>query len=150
MKRKEKKQKPEFVDDGRTIANMDYENITGYKSKEERQKHEELRSLNLSNSVSVAVYERSTASFSRQYKAYYIDRENGLVGLHVYDWSGKFNGYVLLHFNGYELKEVCALALTSNAPDLTRATIVDGWLYVLSPHDNMAVWQLSAQEAPAA
>ncbi len=100
--------------------------------------------------VSVAVYERSTASFSRQYKAYYIDRENGLVGLHVYDWSGKFNSYVLLHFNGYELKEVCALALTSNAPDLTRATIVDGWLYVLSPHDNMAVWQLSAQEAPAA
>ena len=30
MKRKEKKQKPEFVDDGRTIADMDYENITGY------------------------------------------------------------------------------------------------------------------------
>ena len=56
MKRKEKKQKPEFVDDGRTIANMDYENITGYKSKEERQKHEELRSLNLSKKERRAIY----------------------------------------------------------------------------------------------
>ena len=61
MKRKEKKQKPEFVDDGRTIANMDYENITGYKSKEERQKHEELRSLNLSKKERRALYKASVS-----------------------------------------------------------------------------------------
>ena len=63
MKRKEKKQKPEFVDDGRTFANMDYENITGYKSKEERQKHEELRSLNLSKKERRALYKASMAQF---------------------------------------------------------------------------------------
>lgn len=63
MKRKEKKQKPEFVDDGRTIADMDYENITGYKSKEERKKHEELRSLNLSKKERRAIYKASMAQF---------------------------------------------------------------------------------------
>lgn len=63
MRHKEKKQKPEFVDDGRTIANMDYENITGYKSAEERKKHEELRSLNLSKRERKALYKASMAQF---------------------------------------------------------------------------------------
>lgn len=63
MKRKEKRQKTEFVDDGRTIANMDYENITGYKSKEERKKHEELRSLNLNKKERRAIYKASMAQF---------------------------------------------------------------------------------------
>ena len=57
VKNKQKRQKPVFVDDGRTIADMDCEAITGYKSKEERKRHEELRSLNLSNSAAIAVYE---------------------------------------------------------------------------------------------
>ncbi len=56
MNNKEKKQKTEFVDDGRTIANMDYECITGYKSKEQRKKHEEIRSLNLSKKERRAIY----------------------------------------------------------------------------------------------
>lgn len=56
MKNKEKKQKPEFVDDGRTIADMDFEHITGYKSKEQRKKHEEIRSLNLTRKERRAIY----------------------------------------------------------------------------------------------
>ena len=56
MKNKQKRQKPVFVDDGRTIADMDCEAITGYKSKEERKRHEELRSLNLSKKERRAIY----------------------------------------------------------------------------------------------
>lgn len=56
MKNKEKKEKPVFVDDGRTIANMDYEHITGYKSKEQRKNHEEIRKLNLTKKERRAIY----------------------------------------------------------------------------------------------
>ena len=56
MKSKEKKQKPVFVDDGRTIADMDCEVITGYKSKEARKNHEEIRSLNLTKKERKAIY----------------------------------------------------------------------------------------------
>lgn len=53
-----KKKKEKFVDDGRTIADMDYEHITGYKSKSERKKHNEIRSLNLSKQERRAIYKR--------------------------------------------------------------------------------------------
>ena len=56
MKNKEKKQKPVFVDDGRTIADMDFENITGYQSKEQRKKHEDIRALNLTKQERRAIY----------------------------------------------------------------------------------------------
>lgn len=81
--------------------------------------------------VSVAVYE-ADADFSEDYKAYYIDRENGLVGLHVYDYSEGINEYLLLRFDGYNLVPVVEIELTSSNCDTTRATIVDGWLYVLT------------------
>ena len=81
--------------------------------------------------VSAAVYE-ADADFSEDYKAYYIDRENGLVGLHVYDYSEGINEYLLLRFDGYNLVPVVEIELTSSNCDTTRATIVDGWLYVLT------------------
>ncbi len=45
MKDKQKKRRPEFEDDGRTIANMEY--FSGYNSPEEKQKHKEFADLNL-------------------------------------------------------------------------------------------------------
>ena len=56
MKSKEKKEKPVFVDDGHTIASMDCEVITGYKSDEQRKNHEEIRKLNLSKKERRAIY----------------------------------------------------------------------------------------------
>ena len=79
----------------------------------------------------MAVYE-ADADFSEDYKAYYIDRENGLVGLHIYDYSEGINEYLLLRFDGYNLVPVAEIALTSSNCDTTRAAIVDGWLYVLT------------------
>ena len=80
--------------------------------------------------VSVATYE-TNADYSQDYKAYLIDRENGLIGLHVYDFI-EGSKYLLLHFDGYTLTPVAEIALTSSNCDTTRATIVDGWLYVLT------------------
>lgn len=81
---------------------------------------------------SVAVYERD-ADFSESYKAYLIDRENGFLGLHLYDWrqGGAGDVYVLLHFDGYALSPVLELAIGRGNPDFTRACIAEDWLYVV-------------------
>ena len=69
--------------------------------------------------------------FSRQYKAYYIGREEGLVGLHV---NGDDNRYLLLHFDGYNISPILEVPLGSNEHryDDTRATVIDGCLYVFT------------------
>lgn len=80
---------------------------------------------------SLDAYEVKDASFASEYKAYLIDRENALVGLHVSPYNGE-NYYLLLHFDGYELVELAKVKLASDLPDLTRATVADGWLYVFT------------------
>lgn len=77
-------------------------------------------------------YEAENASFASEYKAYLIDRENALVGMHVVNWIDGSNTYVLLHFDGYELVELAKVKLASDLPDLTRAAVIDGWLYVFT------------------
>ena len=81
---------------------------------------------------SLDAYEVKDASFASEYKAYLIDRENALVGMHVVNWIDGSNTYVLLHFDGYELVELAKVKLASDLPDLTRATVADGWLYVFT------------------
>ena len=54
MKNKEKKQKPVFVDDGRTIADMD--GVGNYQTKEQRKKREEIRALHLTKKEERAIY----------------------------------------------------------------------------------------------
>lgn len=78
----------------------------------------------------VTAYERN-ADFSEDYKAYFIDREKALIGLHVYDYR-EGSRYLLLHFDGYELSPVLDLPLENDNTDTTRATLVDGWLYVIT------------------
>lgn len=80
---------------------------------------------------SLDAYEVKDASFASEYKAYLIDRENALVGLHVSPYNGE-NYYLLLHFDGYELVELAKTSLASYLPDLTRAAIADGWLYIFT------------------
>ena len=80
---------------------------------------------------SLDAYEVKDASFASEYKAYLIDRENALVGLHVSPFNGE-NYYLLLHFDGYELVELAKTSLASYLPDLTRAEIADGWLYIFT------------------
>ena len=80
---------------------------------------------------SLDAYEAKDASFASEYKAYLIDRENALVGLHVSPYNGE-NYYLLLRFDGYELVELAKVKLASDLPDLTRAAVVDGWLYIFT------------------
>ena len=81
---------------------------------------------------SLDAYEAENASFASEYKAYLIDRENALVGMHVVNWIDGSNTYVLLHFDGYELVELAKVKLASDLPDLTRAAVIDGWLYIFT------------------
>ena len=79
----------------------------------------------------VAAYERP-AFFSEEYKSYLIDRENGLLGLHLCDFAGWEDVYVLLRFDGSGITPVLELALEGRGfPDSTRACIAEGWLYVV-------------------
>ena len=81
--------------------------------------------------ISVAVYERD-ARFSEDYKAYLIDRERGLLGLHLCDFAGWEDVYVLLRFEGGGIAPVLELAMEGRGfPDRTRACIAEGWLYVV-------------------
>jgi len=88
---------------------------------------------------SVCVYERD-CSFSEDYKSYLIDREKDMVGLMVADWRNSRNVYILLQFDGYELREVICRQFAGNT-STTRGVIIDGYLYLIG-HD-FAVEKLS-------
>lgn len=53
---KKREKKEEFVDDGRVIADMDTELITGYKSKKHRELERELKETDLTRQERWAIY----------------------------------------------------------------------------------------------
>jgi len=68
-----------------------------------------------------------SVEFSEDYKSYFIDRENGYIGLGVYDASGD-GQYLLLSFDGYKLHlEKNLLLIGDNAKK--RGVVIDGYLY---------------------
>jgi uncharacterized secreted protein with C-terminal beta-propeller domain len=84
--------------------------------------------------VSVTAYERYV-DFARDYKAYFIDRKNQLIGLGVTDWMSYGHGdekdrYVVLHFDGFELHEMLNIEI-GNHHSRCRATLIDGYMYIL-------------------
>jgi hypothetical protein len=74
---------------------------------------------------SVCAYIPGIQGFANEYKAYYIDRENRLFGIPTE------KGYVLLHFNGYDLFVVTELPLRGDWNDV-RGVVIDKCLYVFS------------------
>ena len=56
LKKKEKKKKEKFEDDGRVIADMDFEHITGYRSKKHRENRQAIKEANLSRKERWAIY----------------------------------------------------------------------------------------------
>lgn len=78
-------------------------------------------------------YTLDNAEYSRDYKAYYIDRENQLLGLGISKWDkveGEWSGYILLHFDGYELVELLNVKLPGNN-EWKRGVYIDGFMYML-------------------
>ncbi len=75
---------------------------------------------------SVCLFEKN-GWFSEDYKSYYIDRENGLVGLAV------DNVYYLLQFDGYGLNVVLEKEMVKgyHSPSTVRATLIGEYFYVI-------------------
>lgn len=79
----------------------------------------------------VTIYELN-AEFSENYKSYFIDRERGLLGLGIYDYSKDKEEYLLLQFDGYKLNCILRTELSDDGIDLAavRATLIDGYMYI--------------------
>ena len=82
--------------------------------------------------VSVDAFTMGNVTFSESYKSYYIDRENGLIGIGIeqyrndrYEYS---DGYIVLHFDGYSIEKVAYLAVDGNE-EMKRGCYIDGWFY---------------------
>ena len=87
---------------------------------------------------SVCSYELENVSYSTEYKSYYIDRENQLIGLGIYDYNNYQNtrstGYILLHFDNQKLNELLNLAL-NGSPDNMRGVYIDGYMYMFGQNE---------------
>lgn len=73
-------------------------------------------------------YERN-CGFADDYKAYYIDRENGFIGLGIQDYETHNERYLLLFFDGYNLIPVLDEEF-EGVPAFQRCVYVDGYLYM--------------------
>lgn len=74
-------------------------------------------------------------SYSTEYKSYYIDRENSIIGLAVQDWNDGNFYYLLLHYDGYQFRLLQKVPVSIGYFSTVRSVIVDGWLYLLTDMD---------------
>ena len=63
MSPKKERKKEKFEDDGRVIASMDYEHITGYKSRRHRENRQALKEARLSRKERWAIYKAALAQY---------------------------------------------------------------------------------------
>ncbi len=78
---------------------------------------------------SVCKYEMN-AIWSELYKAYYINREMGFIGFGIYSYEhSERDRYILLYFDGYELRELVNVEL-SGGTYYPRGVYIDGYLYM--------------------
>ncbi len=78
------------------------------------------------------MYQRH-CGFSADYKSYYIDRENRLIGLGLDDYNDSTSRYLLLFFDGYELIPILDVEL-NGINDYKRAVYIDNYLYTFGDH----------------
>jgi uncharacterized secreted protein with C-terminal beta-propeller domain len=87
---------------------------------------------------SVCSYEKSSTEYSTEYKSYYVDRQNQLVGIGIKDNSkykdNEASRYILLHFDGYELLELVNTPL-AGTPNNMRGVYIDGYMYMFGEYD---------------
>ena len=69
--------------------------------------------------------------YPSEYKAYYINRDESLIGMSVLGYSGELR-YILLYFNGYEIIEIASVPLYVKIDEnLVRGVCIGDHLYVL-------------------
>ena len=85
---------------------------------------------------SVCSYEVK-GQFSEDYKSYYINRDEGFVGLCVFEFNegsqSYLNTYRLLKFDGYGFREEITQVMVNHGsdPSLVRATKVEEYFYMI-------------------
>ena len=90
---------------------------------------------------SVCSYELENADYSTNYKSYYVDRQNQLIGVGIvdnnYSDTAKYSEttrYILLHFDGYELVELVNVNLLGD-PANQRGVYINGYMYMFGNRD---------------
>ena len=89
---------------------------------------------------SVCSYELKNTEYSTEYKSYYVDRQNQLIGIGILDYSlhnsgsCEFERYIVLYFDGYELVELVNVALNGNPANM-RGVYIDGYMYMFGEDD---------------
>ena len=85
---------------------------------------------------SVCSYEMSNTSYSTDYKSYYVDRQNQLVGIGITDNSyyNQSSRYIMLHFDGYELVKIVNVPLEGEPANM-RGVYIDGYMYMFGQND---------------
>lgn len=79
---------------------------------------------------SVCQYEMKNVSYASEYKSYFIDRENRLLGLGVTKYRQSEDArYILLFFDGYSLHELINLPLEGNDAE-KRAVLIEDHFYM--------------------
>ena len=81
------------------------------------------------NVVGFCKYLLENVSYSQNYKSYYIDRENQLIGLGITNHNYGMERYILLHFDGYNLVELVNTKLSGDN-ELKRGVYIDGFMYL--------------------
>ena len=90
--------------------------------------------------ISVDAFELE-AFFAEEYKAYFIDRENQLIGLAIVNYETEYlhykteylYQYILLHFDGYRLTCLhTTFLMDAFAPKDVRGLVIDDYLYVFA------------------
>jgi uncharacterized secreted protein with C-terminal beta-propeller domain len=82
---------------------------------------------------SVAAYEIANADYSDKYKSYYINREKGIIGLGINDYSraesSEISRYIVVSFDGYDLVELLNVALRGENFE-KRGVLIEDIMYV--------------------
>lgn len=87
--------------------------------------------------VGFCKYELQGADYSTEYKSYYIDRENQLIGLGVNLYNStepQRQRYIVLYFDGYNLVEVANVPL-KGVSEFQRGVFIDDYMYMFGEND---------------
>ena len=79
--------------------------------------------------ICVCEYVLEDVQFSDDYKAYFIDRENKLIGLGVQYGNG--GNYLILSFDGNELTASPFVKEIIHSVNIQRAVLIDEYLFIL-------------------
>lgn len=97
--------------------------------------------------IPLCSYELEGTYYSLDYKSYYVDRKNQLIGLGVGCYSGERfkddggHGYILLSFDGYALHELLSIGIDCE-PLRTRGVYINDCFYIFGG-DEMIVKRVS-------